>query len=281
MTEIKEYEAWSTLFRVDQQGKSPHDMVYQPVPEVSLTPYQNPANKGPNFHEHLVSHISHSMVINSKTAELLNNNSINTASYEIDSVYGINSDNNSMKGNQFFETFQPKKFEHVLPEKRVNLQILDFRNKTILEDLKKVLHRFDAQNNHHIWITPGHDFFWNIGLIRGIKKYQSSNIKQNSTSVPLSVYVPLQTYQQANESQLIALSNQLLSTLISGIGHFVWDLRNSSSWQLENLSYLLNVPEILVREGKILGEKDPIKGSGFFEELSDQVATYLSKKKQE
>ncbi len=275
MTDIKDYEDWRKLFRAEQKGKSPEDRMYQPVPEVEISPYliqkesSNPSF--PNYH----SGVSHSFVIDSCSVFWLSDFADQLKPYQIKKIYGDiylmmeRKENNSLQKIDFESRVDYK------PENNQAPIIFDFRDKAILNKINESA-GFLLDSDRDIWITPGDDFLWNIALIRGLRKYLVNISGHTFFSHRFSIYLPLkESEHKENEIQLIPLSNQLLSMMVSGLSHFIWDIRKISDWQHSNLFYLLNVPEILAREGKILIEKDPIQGSDFIEELSDKVFNYL------
>jgi len=274
MTYKSQYEEWRKLFQTEKKGKGPEDVLYRPVPEIKMAPYVDRKIKSaPSFtRSHLP--FSHSFLVDSSSTIWLSELSSKLKQYQINKIFCAA----EIPFNQVFEKLQNisahgrKVYK---PEIEGGPIVLNFASEDILVRLK---HFFSEWKNEpqELWIMPGEDFLWNIALYRGIQKKLTSLSVKESSSVEISIYFPLQKrILTPNESQLIPMSNQFLSMMISGINHCIWDVRNASDWQISHLRYLLNVPEILEREGKILTSEDPIGGSDFFEELSDQVVGYL------
>lgn len=274
MSKKKEIHKWRELFSREQQGKKPEEMMYQPTPEISTLPYFDLKRyPSPSF-QCGGTHISHSFVVDVKSLKWFSNYAERLKPYNIRSIYGYSNVVKDKQVLRLLEKIDHKDYKGSLPGDD-HLRILDFRFKNDLQLIKETIRKAQPENPLY-WVIPAYDFLWNVGLLRGIEKYISNSTEKISVGDFFQIYLPLkELHHNENESQLIPLSNQILSLMVSGVNHFIWDVREISHWQEMHLTTIMNVPEILAREGKVLSKEDPIQGSAFFEELSNKVYHFL------
>ena len=272
MTDKKDFEAWKVLFQKEQKGMSPDEMAYHPISEISIPPYTpGTIDNGPYF-PHTYSHFVHSFHIDNNSAIWLTELSDELKGYLIESTMGkIKSE----LDEKLISSFGDNESENKQPKFRTHVEmplILNFRDNDVLTRVKKAMTNFEIMGGQSIAIIPGDDFILNVGLIRGIQKYMNQRFGSSNSLQNASIFIPVHDGTiPGDESLLIPLTNQFLSLMVVGIHRCIWDIRRVNEWQKANLTYLLNVPELLVREGKIFQGQDVIYGSGLFEELSDQV----------
>src|SRR5680860_215408 len=200
MSDKQGYEAWLELFRQEQKGKSPEDMMYQPVPEISTLPYlverrstipsSSHGSTTPSFFNRN-DKISHSFVIDVGACFLIWDLCEKLKLYHIKAVYGDLNVMTERKELKALQSINPEDFVGSLPGDDDAPLILDFGNKFILEHVKDAINT-QLQDKYYIWITPGDDFLWNIALIRAIRKYLNITPGQTLFFPRMSIYLPLQ-----------------------------------------------------------------------------------------
>lgn len=274
MTHKGDYEDWRKLFQKEQNGKNPEDILYRPVQEIEIAPYADQKTRTGSSFTSSDLRFSHTFLVDHSSAHWLSKLSEKLKQYQIKTILS-ESEMSYHSDYDYLRDISSHGLSVHKPESEGGSVILDFYSPNILPRIKHFFSSFENKSRE-LWITPGDDFLWNTALYRGIRKHLISLSDKGVSSIEFCIYIPLQkrTLTPA-ESQLIPLSNQFLSMMVSGINHCIWDIRNACEWQVSHLIYLLNVPEILEREGNILTEHDPIYGSDFFEELSDKVVEYL------
>ena len=275
MTENKDFERWESLFQKELKGKTPAEMAYHPHPDIMMIPYAHGLTKASQSFTSSASGVTHSFVIDEDSAPWLPGIWDRLQEYEIVSLVGAEEDAPGVNLGELARELAQIDEMAGLPNIQPPPVILDFGAVSVLEKFKEVV-RSPTSENRNLAITPGHDFIWNTALLRGLQKYQLK-IREDQGLLSLeSVYIAWRHLDlSGEEGQLIPLTNRLLSLMTGGLHHMIWDIREASEWQKANLNYLLNVPEILVREGRIFQDRDVIRGSGLFEELSDRIVRQL------
>lgn len=283
MTNSKSYEAWQNLFEKEQKGKTPESKSYQPVNGLNMLPYSEQSQIPPTSFPHIQKIFLHSFIADTSTVKWLVHQSESLNQYQIKSIFYTNNTDQQDDTLEVFENIA-EVFANIASDGIVQLEtdpqskipVLDFGAPDILSDIKECCSD-SHENQGKIRIIPGTDLLWNIGLLRGWMKHQAAQAMKSTDPSPFSIYIDLQSYNTNQEDQLINLTNQFISMMVCGLHHCIWDLRNISEWQKSHFYNLLNIPEILTREGHILTDTDPIAGSGFFEELSAKVFNHLQK----
>ncbi|HLU94901.1 MAG TPA: hypothetical protein VKZ54_12280 [Membranihabitans sp.] len=274
MTENKDFERWESQFQKELKGKTPAEVAYHPHPDIVMTPYSQGWTKGTPSFTSSASGVTHSFVIDEESTSWLPGMWDRLQEYEIVSLVGTEEDTPDVNLDEWAH-------ELAQIDERGGLRIqpppviLDFGAISVLDKIKETMQKSDSEKRN-LAVTPSHDFIWNTALLRGLQKYK---LKIGEDPGPLSlesVYIAWRHLDlSGEEGQLIPLTNRLLSLMTGGLHHMIWDVREASKWQKANLNYLLNVPEILVREGRIFQDQDVIRGSGLFEELSDRIVRQL------
>lgn len=274
MKDQDELIQWKSLFQREQQGKTPDDMSYAPIASINMPPYIPGSRENETAFGTRVSTVEHCFWVDNSAVEWFTGMADQLAGYDKITFQGnLNTDNANRLRNALQSRVDSKNF--TLKIKEPLPDILDLGNPGVLSDIRS-LFRQGIPPPGGVVFQPGHDFIRNIGLIRGIQKHLYPSEGENSSVLHSGIYIPFHEQEnKSREGNLIPLTNQILSMMISGLHRFIWDVRSANTWQKANLIYFLNIPEILAREGNVFQEKDPIRGSGFFEELSDQIARTL------
>lgn len=280
MKKTATYKDWQRLFR-KETGRSAHDVKYNPAPSINVPVYTDVSGRkktsSSSVTEQITAKIKHSLILPSSIQEFFSQGSEILSQYHVFEIRTIGFSeieneklrqkwNSSAESKTHFSNFQPDQ-----------LLFLDHtkikQNLILLRDWRDHLFK----NHNTVWHFPDDDFLWNIGVINGIKKYLS--LKHPEILSETATYIPLsQIPNPGEEDQLIALTNRLLSTAAAGITHFIWDLREMTSWQKKNFHLLLNVPEILHRESRLYSYGNATDGSDFFENLAEEIFQFLVKR---
>lgn len=277
MTNNKSYEAWQSLFEKEQKGKTPESRFYQPVAGLNMLPYSAHDQNSPASFPHPQKIFSHSFIADASSTnstKWLAHHSESLSQYQINSIFYTN---NTDQKDDMLEAFQNRVSEGIInleTDPQSKIPVFNFGAPDILSDIKQYCNN-SHENQGKIRIIPGTDFLWNVGLLRGWMKHQVTQSIESADPCLFSIYIDLQSYNTEQEDQLINLTNQFISMMVCGLHHCIWDLRNISEWQKGHFHNLLNIPEILTREGHILTGTDPIAGSDFFEELSEKIFNSL------
>src|SRR5690606_31334441 len=248
MTENKDFERWESLFQKELKGKTPAEMAYHPHPDIMMSPYSQGLTQGNPSFTSSASGVTHSFLVDEDSASWLPGMWDRLQEYEIVSLIGAE-DTPGVDLDEWVRELAQIDKGAGIPIIQPPPVILDFGAVSVLDKIKETMQKSDAEKRN-LAVTPGHDFIWNTALLRGLNKYK---LKIGEDPDPLSlesVYIAWRHLDLSDEEgQLIPLTNRLLSLMTGGLPHIIWDVREASKWQKANLNYLLNVPEILVREG--------------------------------
>lgn len=278
MNDAKDVNAWKSLFRTEQKGKTPEEFTYAPLDGWQVGPYSTYETPESQAFEHQNFGVSHSLIVDSgHSSGFLSESELDD--YQVD----------------FMKILPPQKSNvgdwiYVSRTAGLNVESSDIQSSEIQKESVFVVNAgkrevLDLMKNNMVGVAdqpdrmaliPGDDFIWNVALCRGLFKYFEKVKGRGEVKPSYSIYLPLGRFESPHgEGQLISLTSQILSMMVGGLVHCVWDFRNASSWQEEHFQYFLNIPEILAREGQVLVGADPLQGSGMWEELSDRVLAYL------
>lgn len=273
MKDKKEFEAWKLLFQREQKGKSPEELSYAPNSLIRMAPYiPQSAPDNPDL-EYAGTEILHSFWVDNDSARWIAEVASQFSGYAIHSGMGsLDLDSVGLLKTAFQQPGSDAVFESDAPLP----QVLDLGKEDVMIETRAWLKAYSKDQGIGIAFLPGDDFIWNVAMIRGIGKFLIRHFDNRTTLTHAAIYTPLNAPSSPDdESRLIPLTNQILAMMVCGISRCIWDIRKATDWQKTNLKYYLNIPEILSREGKVLQDQDPIRGSGLFEELSDRIGKDL------
>lgn len=277
MSHKKGIEAWREEFKRERNGRKPEVYSYQPNSEIEIPPYLDRQNKPTTAISPVSPDASHSFVIDKHDQAEFLGLLPKLEDYQCEFLYQYEDGNDSFTSSPIKNKTPQSTSGAGLPNSNsTSLVILDLNQKSVLEDTRHHLAEFSGKNLN-LCLIPGDDFLWNTGYVRGIQKYNKSLPDKTKIADPVSIYIPLHSIPAAeNERQLIPLTNRILSFMVCGLHHCMWDLRDWKDWQKKHLHLLLNIPEILTRESEILSNGDVVRGSDFLESLSDKVLRAVS-----
>lgn len=273
MKDKKEIETWELLFQREQKGKTPEELPYAPNSSIKMPPYiPQSISDSPDL-GHAATEILHTFWVDNVSARWIAGISDQFSGYAIHSVMGSqDQDSTELLKTAFQQPGSDAVFETVAPLPIV----LDLGKEDVLIETRNWLKAYSKNQGIGIAFLPGDDFIWNVAIVRGIGKFLHRHFNDSTQLNHASIYMPLHAPSMPDdESRLISMTNQILSMMVSGVSRCIWDVRKANDWQKANLNYYLNIPEILLREGKVFQDKDPIRGSGAFEELSDRIVNEL------
>ena len=271
MNDTKDLNTWKSLFRTEQKGKNPEEFTYAPIEGLQVLPYSTYESPESQRFEHQNFGISHSLIVESgyRTGFI---SEVELDDYQVDFMKILPPHKRNV--DDWLSVHRSARLEAESSEvKKESIFVINAGKKDVLDLIRKNLVG-EADQPDRIALIPGEDFIWNVALCRGVFKYFEK--ERDEIKPAFSIYLPMGRVEASHEEgQLISLTSQILSMMVGGLAHVIWEVRNASSWQLKHFHYLLNIPEILVREGQVLVSGDPLEGSGIWEELSDRVSAYI------
>jgi|GEM_PF-3770829 len=270
-------EDWKELFQ-KETGRSADSAEYHPAPSIRTPVYMDTADQiGQQKSDITHSHITHHLILHASERQILLQNGSMLQPYHIQNIHTIGftkEENEDLKTKFHTPVRSALQVTGIRPD-----QILYLNHKTSKQNpdvIKDWLENLFTKNNR-VWYFPDDDFFWNAGIIQATKRYLSE--KQADFAPEYGAYIPLSRVSFPDqEDQIIPLTNKLLSVAAAGISHFIWDIREMTNWQKNNLYLLFNVPEIIFRESKLYDHGNAIEGSAFFEQLTNEIYHLLNKK---
>ncbi|GAA5221625.1 hypothetical protein [Membranihabitans marinus] len=261
---------WEALFTRELKGGNPSSFHYSPLDSIELPPYIQPENQS-SFSIPQHSSIKHSFHWN-LSDELAQQYTSLLSDYTLTHWFS----SPALKHKDLPST----KFESLI---EINPNLLKTRDDQKIITLHidhinpssfRIADYFKNEDRIQLWIRPSHDIYLNMGMIRGIQKALHK----------LGFTDRCQLYTEINASEMndlhqnmIAWTLQCTASLLAGLNQFIWHLAPVQKIKIENLSLILNIPEILIREANLTKAGDAIQGSDFLEELSDQIATLIMK----
>lgn len=273
MKDKKEFEDWESLFEREQKGRTPEELSYSPISSIQIPPYIPQSVPDSPDLGHGATEIFHSFWVDNVSARWIAHVSDQLSGYAIHSILG-SLDQDSAELLEM--AFQHPGSDRILGKDTAVPHVLDLGKEDVLNETRNWFKTYNETQGNGIAFLPSHDFIWNVAMVRGIGKLLFHHFGDRAPLAHASIYTPLHAPSRpGDESRLIPLTNQILSMMVSGISRCIWDTRKANDWQKTNLNYYLNIPEILLREGKVFQDEDPIRGSGLFEELSDRIVNEL------
>lgn len=124
-----------------------------------------------------------------------------------------------------------------------------------------------------LWVIPGGDFLFNIGLLRGLYKY--FHFESVSSPPLVKAYFEPETHHEMVEAGLPEYTSRVLSSLIAGVDGLIWKWPSKPTFT-KNFYLFLNIAEILIREGNVGSYGDALTGAHFFETLSSEIHHYIT-----
>ncbi|HLT93772.1 MAG TPA: hypothetical protein VKZ56_04385 [Membranihabitans sp.] len=275
MNDNLDLDQWEALFRDELGGKDPMDKALNSVPPIQMGPYV-PIQLG-DFKPYpgRAKDLSYWFWLNDVSWNWFSEKVRELTEYPIT---GFFLDNDlDISPQILLRPLRYKDDEEIFIRDTSDILRIDLGLLNAIDEAKKGMEFLRSYPNGSLVFVAGHDFIRNVSLIRGLFKAIGDNMPARDDRSRFYGMIDLNTLvSQQDESMLIPSTNQILALLVCGVADFIWDVRIASPWTQSHLNYLLNIPEILFREGKVLLPKDPFQGSSFFETLSDRIARHIS-----
>lgn len=275
MFENYNYEDWKKQFYKETKGKSPEDLSYSPegYAAIQIRPYYD-RNTIPPFR-------------NQKFSLTINQGILFSGNWNIPVTKTLEEYNISVcyaPGDSNLVPPSPDRRWEIIEKSEDTIKFTDNATAEFIDGniprnafrkLTSIFGNSDLSPSE-LWIIPGSDIFFTIGLIRGIFKYIHHT---NGHYTPkIRVYLQPGKSNDDLETSLLKYTNKVLASLISGIDTIIWEWPTSELFS-NNYYLFLNIAEILTREGKVKEYGDVLEGADFFEDLSDKVSLHLSRSK--
>lgn len=274
MKKIATIEDWKELFQ-KETGRSADSAEYHPAPSIRVPVYMDASEQKQQKKSGTPPpHITHHLIIRTAELQILLQKISVLQPYHIQNIHtiGFTKEENEDLRNKFHSpNHSSLQVSGIRPDQILYLNLK--KSKQTPDLIKGWLENLFTKNNR-VWYFPDDDFFWNAGVIQASKKYLLQ--KGVDPDPEYGAYIPLSKTSSADqEDQILPLTNKLLAVASAGVSHFIWDLRDMTDWQKNNLHLLFNIPEIIFRESKLYDYGNALDGSAFFDRLTGEIYHFL------
>lgn len=261
---------WEALFTRELKGHNPSDFHYSPMDTIDIPAYIQPENQS-SFSTHPQTSVDHSFFWNLSEIEAKQYTSILSA-YKLAHWYSSPAFKLKDLPSTNIQSLKVKRDKQLWTQedqKIIELNIGEINPSTF--HLTNIL---EGNCDIQLWIRPSQDIYLNMGMIRGIQK--ALNKLENKDQCHLYTMIDVSEIDDIHQ-KMIVWTLQCTASLLCGLNQFIWHFKPHQKMEIENLSLILNIPEILIREANLTRAGDAIQGSDFLEVLSNQIATLILK----